>query len=107
MNNKWISTWSTFLFARASVVEGVSRSMDIGGTLQEYNGSQSGQEADALALSADFHAIGEDLRRAMSEITEAEKIQLNDEILKKAQFMLDSSFNMPALLGESIINAEA
>ncbi len=106
MNNKWISTWSTFLFARASVVEGVARSLDIGGTLQAYNGSQSGQEADELALKADFHAIGDDLRRAISDLSEEEKITLSDEILKEAQAMLDSSLNVTALLGEFTENAE-
>lgn len=93
--------------SRASTIEGVARSMDIGATLQEYNCSQSGQAADLRALSADFHAFGDDLRNAIIEITEQEKIQLNDEILANAQALLNSSMNMPALLGDSKINAEA
>jgi hypothetical protein len=88
--NNWISIYSTFLFARASTIEGVARSMDIGATLQEYNNSQSGQEADMRALSADFHAISDDLLRAIAEIAEQEKIQINDEIFAKAQAMLNT-----------------
>ena len=82
--NNWISKWSTFLFARASIAEGIARSMDIGGTLQEYNVSPNEREADMRALSADFQAISEDLRRAIAEISEQERVQITDELFAKA-----------------------
>ena len=90
------------------MIEGIARSMDIGATLQEYNNSQSGQEADLRALSADFYAISDDLRRAIAQITEQEKILINDEILAKANAMLNVSLaNLPALLGETENNVKA
>jgi hypothetical protein len=53
---------STFLFAQPSFVEGMGRLLDFAGTLNEYNRSAN---PDAIALGADWFAIGDDLRRAM------------------------------------------
>jgi hypothetical protein len=62
-----MSPLSTFLFARPSFVEGVSRIVDVAGTLNEYNRSESGEMADYLALFADWRLIGMDIQRAMLE----------------------------------------
>lgn len=56
--------YSDILFARPSFIEGVARSVDLGGTLQEYNYSRNGEAADRRALSTDFRAIGRDIRQA-------------------------------------------
>jgi hypothetical protein len=56
---------STFLFARPSFLEGLARAFDFGGTLQEYNLSRTGAEADLRALQADVQAVGEDLKEAV------------------------------------------
>ena len=61
---------SEFLFARPSFIEGMARILDLGGTLQEYNKSRNAAEADAIALTNDARAIGNDLRRAVAEIAE-------------------------------------
>jgi hypothetical protein len=53
------------LFARASAIEGVGRLIDFTGALNQYNTSDSGDEADRVALAADWYAIGDDLRQAM------------------------------------------
>lgn len=51
---------SLFLCARPSFVEGISRLMDFGGTLNEYNRSLAPAQADYLALYADWRLIGRD-----------------------------------------------
>jgi hypothetical protein len=61
-----MSDFTTFLFARPSFVEGVARILDLGGTLQEYNQSATGVEADHLALTMDMYAIGQDMRIALN-----------------------------------------
>ena len=58
-----------FLFARPSFIEGVARTLDLGGTLQEYNSSMTPEQADFLALRADWWTIGEDFWSATDEVT--------------------------------------
>lgn len=72
MNDK-----STFLFARPSFLEGVARTLDIGGTLQQYNISETPELADAIALYLDGAAIGDDLREAIESIVAAYGAGLN------------------------------
>ena len=56
-----MSEKSTFLFARPSFVEGMARVVDLGSTMQVYNGSKSEKEADTKALKKDWEAVGEDI----------------------------------------------
>lgn len=53
------------LFARPSFTEGVGRILDFGSTLSEYNRSETGEEADSLALYSDWRMIGMDIENAM------------------------------------------
>lgn len=57
-----------FLGARPSFWEGAARVLDLMGTLNEYNGSRTAEEADARALAADWEVLGEDFRRCLVEI---------------------------------------
>ncbi len=59
---------SDFLFARPSFIEGMARTLDIYGVLQEYNKCVTPDEADLCALFNDFKAIGLDIASAMGEI---------------------------------------
>ena len=61
---------SDFLFARPSFLEGVSRVLDFGGTLNEYNESLSPQQADTIALRMDWEVIGHDLRGAVMSVAQ-------------------------------------
>lgn len=63
--------FSTFLFANPSFFEGMSRVLDVGGTLTEFNRSRSGVEADLLALHADWLALGDDFRKSRRSASEA------------------------------------
>ena len=62
-----------FLYARPSFLEGVARAIDIGGTLQEYNTSLSGADADRLAIQSDNLMIANDLRKSIAVIVEDKK----------------------------------
>ena len=53
-----------FLFARPSFWEGVARILDFGNVLTEYNKSLTPQQADALAMRADWVTVGEDIQSA-------------------------------------------
>ena len=59
--------YSDFLFARSSLVGGVARLLDLGGTLKIYNYSSSEEMADLNAISQDWKAVGNSLRKALEE----------------------------------------
>lgn len=63
-----MNNYSDFLFAKPSFIEGVSRVLDIGSTLTEYNTSLNGVQADIRAMSADWKAVGEDMKKAVQTI---------------------------------------
>jgi len=78
-----------FLFARPSFLEGVARALDLGGTLQEYNSSRSPEQADALALEADWRVVGADLLRAMRELSEENQLSIGDDLMAQARAALE------------------
>lgn len=59
--------FSNFLFSDFSFMDGLSRTLDIGSTFVTYNTSNSEEEADVIALNADWNAVGETLCEAMNE----------------------------------------
>lgn len=59
---------SDYLFASPGFINGMGSVLDLGGTLFQYNGSLSGEEADALAMRNDFRAVGDDLRSAAKDV---------------------------------------
>jgi hypothetical protein len=61
------------LYAKPSFVEGMARSIDLFGVLQEYNRSLSEEEADAWAIYSDFQAVGTDLSKAIK----TEKVEID------------------------------
>lgn len=56
-----MNDYTMILYARPSFLEGMARVLDFGGTLNEYNSSLSEEQADCLALNADWMAVGQDL----------------------------------------------
>ncbi|GIK61087.1 MAG: hypothetical protein HND39_01330 [Ignavibacteriota bacterium] len=69
-----------FLFSRPSFIEGIARILDLGSTLNEYNYSESEEEADARALASDWKAIGNDIKVAIDQL----ELQFPEE--KEPQF---------------------
>lgn len=63
-----MNNYSDFLFAKPSFIEGLSRVLDIGSTLTEYNTSLNGAQADMRAVSADWKAVGDDMKRAVQTV---------------------------------------
>ena len=53
------------LYPQLSFFDGVASSLDIGNTFLRYNDSLDGQTIDYIALSLDWHAVGQDLEDAM------------------------------------------
>ena len=80
-----------FLFARPSFTEGIARALDMGGTLQEYNSSVSPEQADALALGADWRVVGEDLLRAMEQLGSESQVSITEDLISEAQSTLNPS----------------
>ncbi len=68
MDNVYDQIESDYLFARPSFMEGAARIMDLSGSLNTYNYSRNGAEADARALAQDWRAIGRDVRAALEEL---------------------------------------
>ena len=73
-----------FLYARSSFLEGLARIFDFGGTLNEYNQSLTPQQADFLALRADWLTIAGDLRNAIAEADVLARQQQNTRALTHA-----------------------
>lgn len=61
------NTSSIFLFARPSFIEGMARVLDLGGTLQVYNESNTGREADFVAIWSDWKEVGDDILVSIRE----------------------------------------
>lgn len=55
---------SDFLFAHPSFLAGLGRCLDLSGRFDFYNISPDSEIADALALYADWRAVGQELRRS-------------------------------------------
>jgi hypothetical protein len=60
--------FTDLLYARPSFFEGFARLLDLGGTLNEYNQSDTSDDADLVALRSDWEAIGEDFRGVLSQV---------------------------------------
>lgn len=58
---------TTFLFASPNFWAGYGSSIDIFGGMFEFNRSLTPEQADWLAMHADWLAVGQDIRHAMSE----------------------------------------
>lgn len=66
-----------YLFARPSLLEGVSRTLDLNGNFDRYNESVNPNEADRCAIMNDWKMVGYDLQFAVK--TYGEKIQREEK----------------------------
>lgn len=65
-----MGSFSDFLFARGGFLVGIGRILDLGAGYHRYNSSQTPAEADAMALYADWRAVGGDLEAALQAAEE-------------------------------------
>ncbi|HEV2485108.1 MAG TPA: hypothetical protein VGT08_06215 [Terracidiphilus sp.] len=56
-----------FLFAQPSFVAGAARVLDLWGTFDDYNRSETPTEADAKALASDWLVAGQDILDAIGQ----------------------------------------
>jgi hypothetical protein len=69
------------LFVRPSFVRGMARTLDFFGQLDDYNYSNSTEEADAFAMASDALAVSKDFNYAFKQVRkEVELEQLRKEI---------------------------
>lgn len=59
--------YSSLLFARPSFFEGMARIVDVRGNLNQYNCSETPEEADCRAIYSDWAAVGQDIRQTVAE----------------------------------------
>ena len=53
-----------FLYARPSLLEGIGRNLDFFGSMNSYNFSNTGEEADRIAIASDLLAVYKDFNEA-------------------------------------------
>lgn len=58
---------SDFLFAQPSFASGAARVFDLFGQFDDYNRSETTEEADAKAIASDWIVIGQDIADAMEQ----------------------------------------
>jgi len=68
--------YSDFLFAQPSFMEGLARVVDAAGALNEYNRMPASQEADALAMWADWAAVGAEIAAAAAQFNGRVRLEL-------------------------------
>jgi hypothetical protein len=66
-----------YLYAHPGFLEGCARAVDLSGSLTAFNESFSPEEADFLALTADWQSVGLDVGNAINQF-EAENAQANE-----------------------------
>ena len=64
---------TSFLYARPSFIGGVSRVVDLGSTLNEYNSTFIPSVADYYAIKSDWLMVGSDLDHAITEYGKGKK----------------------------------
>ena len=58
---------SDFLFAQPSFASGAARVFDLFGQFDEYNRSETPEEADAKAIASDWMVVGQDICEAIEQ----------------------------------------
>lgn len=61
---------SDFLFAQPSFASGVARIADLWGQFDDYNISNTPEEADSAALAADWIVVGQDICDALKQASD-------------------------------------
>ena len=82
---------TNFLFAMPTFCSGMGRILDLGGVFDSYNERRSSQEADAIAMYADFSMVGQDLVQAMEVWCDANWEELDPKELRNALLSRDDT----------------
>ncbi len=57
--------YTGLLYAQPTMLQGMARTLDIGGTFDSYNTSANAAEADWMAIASDWYAVSADYLRAL------------------------------------------
>ena len=60
------------LFSNPNFISGMARVLDLGSTLNEYNSLLSPEQADFVAISSDWLAVGSDIASSIAEFKRTE-----------------------------------
>ena len=63
--NKYVTG---FLFSTPNFISGAGTVMNIAGNYYDFNSSETGLEADAMAIKNDFNMIGQDMKDVLNTI---------------------------------------
>ena len=74
-----IGRYSDLLYAQPSFLEGIGRLVDFAGLLEDYNYSATPEEADRSALTADWYAVGDDLRQVCDDFARRHQIEIRSD----------------------------
>ena len=67
MNKKY---YSNFLTHKPSFLSGAARTLDLGGTFNAYNLSDTSELADERAMENDFNVVLQDLGKTIKKVVE-------------------------------------
>lgn len=71
MNRKKFRT--DFLFVTPTFLTGAGSVLNLAGNYYEFNTSESGYEADCMAIKSDFDMIGQDIQEVFTKIQGKQK----------------------------------
>lgn len=60
---------STLLFSEPSFIRGLGRAIDLGATRNQYNDSETPEEADVRAMRSDWVSVGKDIMTSISSFS--------------------------------------
>ncbi len=67
MDRKMYKSYTNILFPKSGFLKGMARVFDLFGTLNNYNTSESAEQADAKAIYSDWISAGNDLRNVFGK----------------------------------------
>lgn len=62
-----MSPETSYLYATPTFLQGMAMTLDMSGSLTQYNENATPEEADAKAVKSDWYATGNDMRAAMKK----------------------------------------
>ncbi len=68
-----------FLFSTPSYLSGAGTVINLAGNFYEFNSSETGFEADEMAIQNDFRTIGQDFYSVIDKIKEDKKVLISSK----------------------------
>jgi hypothetical protein len=75
MSNDFLSF---YLFSKPSFFKGYGRLLDVSGSFNIYNDSETEKEADFIALNNDWRAVGHDIKKSINKYEQEKKEEVKE-----------------------------